>query len=58
MIDENNFFDQSVRDDLITYDKIRKIATGQEDDYTIGLLLDYNYFLKNYYKLIAIDFSK
>ena len=29
----------------------------QEDDYTTGRLLDYVY-LKNYYKMIAIDFSK
>ena len=39
------------------HDNIRKIATGQADDYTTGCLLDYLYF-KNYYKLIAIDLSK
>ena len=33
--------------DLITYESIRNIATGQGDDYTTGCLLDYNYF-KNY----------
>ena len=32
-------------------------ATGQGDDYTIGCLLDYKYFI-NYYKMIATDFSK
>ena len=57
MIDGENFFDQSVRDDLITYDNIRKIATDQGDDYTAGFLLDYNYF-KKYHKMIAIDLSK
>ena len=31
MIDEQNLFDQPVRNDLITYDNIWKIATGQED---------------------------
>ena len=36
---------------------IRKIATGQGDDYATGCLLDYPYF-KKYYKLIAIDLSK
>ena len=41
---------------FITYDKIRKVATGQGDVYTIGCLLEYNYF-KNYYKMIAIDLS-
>ena len=25
------------------YDKIRKIATGQGDDYSMGRLLDYRY---------------
>ena len=50
-------FDQPIKNNLITYDKIRKIATGQGDDYTTGCLLDYNYF-SNYYKMIAIDLSK
>ena len=54
MIDRQNFFDQPIRNNLITYDNIRKIATGQEDDYMIGCLMDYIYF-KNYYKVIAID---
>ena len=53
----NKTFDQTVKNNLITYDSIQKIATGQGDDYTTGCLLDYNYF-KDYYKIIAIDFSK
>ena len=57
MIDGKNFFDQPVRNDKVTYENIRKIATGQEDDYTTGCLLDYTYF-KKYYKMIAIDLSK
>ena len=40
-----------------TYTNVRKIATGQGHDYTIGCLLDYIYF-KNYYKMIAVDLSK
>ena len=43
--------------DLKKYDNIRKVATGQGDDYTTGHLLDYPCF-KNYYKLIAIDLNK
>ena len=39
------------------YQNIGKFATGQGDDYTTGCLLDYIY-LKNYYKMITIDFSK
>ena len=34
MIDGQIFFDQPVRNNLITYDNIRKIATGQGDDCT------------------------
>ena len=44
MIDGQNFFDQPVRNVLITYDNIQKIATGQGDDYATGFLVDYNYF--------------
>ena len=57
MIDGKNFSDQSIKNDLKTYDNIRRIATGRCDNYTTGSLLDYIYF-KNYYKLIAIDLSK
>ena len=39
------------------YDVIRKIATGQGDDYTTGCLLDYQNFL-DHYQLIPIDLSK
>ena len=56
MIDGNNFFDQPVESDMRTCDNILKIATGKEDDYTTGCLLDYNYIKKD--KMIAIDLSK
>ena len=41
----------------VTYENVRKIATGKEDDYTTGCLLDYPYF-KDSYKMIAVDISK
>ena len=44
MIDRKNFFDQPIENDEVTYDNIRKIATGQGYDYTTGCLLDYIYF--------------
>ena len=50
-------FDQPVKSDRRTYDNVRKIATGQGDDYTTGCLLNYPYF-KDYYNMIAIDLSK
>ena len=57
MIDGENFFDQPINNDLKTYENIRKIATGQWNDYTTGCLLDYSYFKDNY-KTIAIYLSK
>ena len=42
MIDGKRFFYQPVKNDLITYENIQKIATGQEDDYTTVYLLDCN----------------
>ena len=43
VINGENFFDQPIRNNKITYDNIRKIATSQGDDYTTGCLLDYPY---------------
>ena len=36
--------DQAVKSDIRTSGNIQKIATGQEDDYATGCLLDYPYF--------------
>ena len=57
VIDGWNFFNQAIKNDLKTYDNIRKIATGKGDDCTARCLLDYLYF-KKFYKFIAIDLSK
>ena len=57
-ISGENFYDQPVKNNKVTYENIRKnIATDQGDDYTGGCLLDYTYFKDNY-KMIAIDLSK
>ena len=57
MINGENFFDQPIKNNKVTYENIRKIATGQGDDYTTGCLLDYAYF-KDHYKMIAVDLSE
>ena len=57
MINGENFFDQPVKNNKVTNENIRKIVTGQGDDYTTGCLLDYPYF-KDSYKIIALDLSK
>ena len=55
-IDGRNFYDQLINDSIKQYDEVRKISTGQGDDYTTGYLLDFAYFEKNY-RLIAADLS-
>ena len=57
MINGENFFDQPIKDNKVTYENIRKIATGKGNDYTTGCLLDYPYF-KDSYKMIAIKLNK
>ena len=57
MIDGKNVFHQPVKNDKVKYEKIRKITTGQGNDYTTDCLLDYTYFQK-YYKMIAVDLRK
>ena len=57
MIDRRNLYDQQIKKDLIAYDYIRIIATGQGDDYATGCLLDYTYF-KTCYDMIVINLSK
>ena len=54
LIDDKNFYDQSINDQIKNYDEIRKIETGKGDDYKTGCLLDYTYF-KDHYQLIAVD---
>ena len=56
-IDGRNFYDQPVNDSIKQYDEVRKISTGQGDDYTTGCLLDFAYF-ENNYRLLAADLSK
>ena len=48
---------QPINDSIKQNDEVRKVSTGQVDDYTIGCLLDFAYFNKND-RLIAADISK
>ena len=45
-IDDKNFSDQQINNYIKTCENIRKIATGEGDDYPTGCLLDYLYFKK------------
>ena len=54
---EKNLYDQPINDSIKQCDEIRKISTGQGDNYTTGCLLGLAYFEKNC-RLIAVDLSK
>ena len=57
MINGEIFFDKPIKNNKLTYEKIRKNTTGHGDDYITDCLLNYQY-IKDYYKMIAIDLSK
>ena len=40
------FYDQPINDWIKQYGEVRKVLTGQGDEYTAGFLLDFAYFEK------------
>ena len=52
IINRKNVYDSNIK----RYKEIRKLATGQREDYITRCLLDYDY-IKNHYRLIAINLS-
>ena len=57
IIDGRNFYDNPIESDIEKYRELKKAMIGKGEDYTIGSLLDVNYFDKHY-KLVAVDLSK
>ena len=57
MINGENFFDQPVRDNKVTYENIRKLLLINEMITQLVVFIDYPYF-KDSYKMIAVDLSK
>ena len=55
MIDGKTFFDQPVKNDKVTNENIIKIATGQDDDYATGCLLDYTF---KKFKIVSKNITK
>ena len=47
-IEVRSFYDQPINDLMKQYDEVRKVSTGQCNDYTTGCLLDFAYFEKHY----------
>ena len=57
IINRKNFYDQPIDSDIKRYEWIKKLTTGNSDDYTTECFLDYNN-IKNHYRLIALDWSR
>ena len=56
IINEKNDYNQAIDSDIKRYEEVRKLKTGQVEDYTTWCFLDYDY-IKNHYRLIAVDLS-
>ena len=57
IISGKNLYDQTIDSDIKRYKEIRKLKTGQGEDYTTVCLL-YYVFIKSHYILIAVDLSR
>ena len=57
VINGRNLYDNPIESDIEKYRELKKVMIGKGGDYTIGSLLDFNYFDKHY-KLVAVDLSK
>ena len=51
------FYDEAINSEIKLYEEIKKLTTAQGEDYTSGCFLDYD-FIKNHYRLIAVDLSR
>ena len=54
---EKTFYYQRIDGDIKQYEDVRKLTTGQGDDCSTGCLL-YSDFIKNHYRLIAVDLCR
>ena len=57
IINGKNFYDQPTDSDIKQYQHIKKLLTGQDEDYTTRCLLDYESD-KNHYTLKAVNLSR
>ena len=54
IISGKNVFSQTIDSDYKRDEETRKLKPGQDEDYTKGCLLDYEY-IKTHYRLITAD---
>ena len=53
---EEIFYDQNVNSSIVRYNELLKMTTGRSEDYSIGCLLDYDYYIKDF-NIVGIDLS-
>ena len=58
IINGSNFCDQSIDSDIKRYEKIRKLTTGQGEDYANECLSDYDYIKNHHNRLTAVYLSR
>ena len=57
-VDGRHVFESPIKEgDGRGYEHLRSIMIGNGDDYTVGSLIDYNYFKKDY-RIIGVDLSR
>ena len=54
MINDPNCFDQPVRNNIRTYENIKKNSINQGNDYATDCLLVYPYFKENYKLMVKL----
>ena len=57
IINGKNFYDLAIDSDMNQYEEIRKLTTGQGEEYATRCSSDYDY-IKNQYRLIVIYLSR
>ena len=57
IIKGRSFYDQPIHSGIKRYKELKKLTTDQDENYTTGCLLDYD-FIKNNYRLIAGDLKR
>ena len=57
IINGKNFYNEPIDSNIEGHEEIRKLKTGQGEDYITVCLIDYHY-IKNHYRPIAVDLSR
>ena len=56
LIDGRNFCYQNVNSSIVRHNELLKMTAGRSEDYSIGCLLDYDYYIKDF-NIVVTDLS-